>query len=323
MAEPSAHNVGFVEAVEQAYPLMALEALLMDRTTGHNIIWADSEYEALGEGYMAQDEITTDAISGLNSGVIKPRIAKEQERQSRRTRSRAEVFKPSWLCNQMNNDIDEAWFGRPDVFNSQDGTSWKPVGGKIRFRKIEGRTWRDYVDCPKLEIACGEAPFICSRYDTVTGDMLPVKRRIGFLDRKLRVVAENTDTYEDWLTWAMRAVQSSYGYEYQGDNLLLARINVLETLAEYMETKWGKRLDDAESMAVAEVISWNVWQMDGLTGTVPSDKLPETMQDDADYEQMSFFDLDEEPEERAPLCQIYDWTENQSQAYASLKSKGF
>lgn len=323
MAEPSAHNVGFVEAVEQAYPLMALEALLMDRTTGHNIIWADSEYEALGEGYMAQDEITTDAISGLNSGVIKPRIAKEQERQSRRTRSRAEVFTPSWLCNQMNNDIDEVWFGRPNVFNLQEGTAWKPTDRKIRFQKAEGRTWQDYVDCQKLEITCGEAPFICSRYDTVTGGMLPVKQRIGFLDRKLRVVTENTDTYADWLTWAMRAVQSSYGYEYQGDNLVLARINVLETLAEHMEARWDKRPDNDEAVAVTEVISWNVWQMDGLTGTVPSDKLPETMQDNVDQEQIVFSDLDEQPEERAPLCQIYDWIENQSQTYASLKSKGF
>ena len=63
--------------------------------------------------------------------------------------------------------------------------------------------------------------------------------------------------------------------------------------------------------------------MDGLTGAVPSDKLPETTQDDVGCEQMSFFDLDEGPRERAPLCQIYDWIENQSQTYVSLKGKGF
>lgn len=75
-------NTGFVEAIEQAYPIEVLETLLRDRTTGKNIVWADNEYEELGEGYLGADEITLEKITGTNSGVIKPRIAKEHERQS-------------------------------------------------------------------------------------------------------------------------------------------------------------------------------------------------------------------------------------------------
>ena len=49
-------------------------------------------------------------------------------------------------------------------------------------------------------------------------DEIPINCRIGILDRKLRVVNENTDTEEDWMNWCIRAFQSVYGYEFQGDN---------------------------------------------------------------------------------------------------------
>ena len=58
-----------------------------------------------------------------------------------------------------------------------------------------------------------------SRYDAATGEELPIESRIGILDRKLRVVIENTDNEADWLKWTQRAFESTYGYEYQGDNL--------------------------------------------------------------------------------------------------------
>ena len=85
----------FIGSFIRRYPTHVLEILLCDRTTGHNIIWADNEYEALGDGYMGDDEITVEKIMGTNSDIIKPRIAKEAARQSQRTKSRAEVFTPS------------------------------------------------------------------------------------------------------------------------------------------------------------------------------------------------------------------------------------
>ena len=55
----------------------------------------------------------------------------------------------------------------------------------------------------RLEITCGEAPFLASRYDTTTGEVIPIPERIGILDRKLRIVTENAGTQPDeWLKYA-------------------------------------------------------------------------------------------------------------------------
>ena len=98
-----------------------------------------------------------------------------------------------------------------------------------------------YVQSRRLEVTCGEAPFLASRYDAATGEMIPVARRIGILDRKLRVVSENAATEDEWRKYATHAVQSTYGYEYQGDNLLLARVNLLLTYAEHLQARWQRK----------------------------------------------------------------------------------
>lgn len=48
------------------------------------------------------------------------------------------------------------------------------------------------MDARRIEISCGEAPYLVSRYDTVTGEFIELLSRIVLLDRKLRVVTENT-----------------------------------------------------------------------------------------------------------------------------------
>ena len=94
-----------------------------------------------------------------------------------------------------------------------DDNTWTVNEEKIIFDGQQ--TWKKYVDSRRLEITCGEAPYLVSRYDTTTGELIvPPINRIGFLDRKLRVVNENTITEEEWLKWAERAIQSYYGYEY-------------------------------------------------------------------------------------------------------------
>lgn len=339
---------GFIESFDRRYPTFILKTLLCDRTTGRNIIWADNEYEALGDGYMGDDEITVEKITGMNSGVIKPRIAKEQEKQSQRTKSRAEVFTPSWLCNQMNNDLDGVWFGRRDVFNTEaiaDGgaKTWASTNEPIAFPKSKGRGWHAYVEVPRLEITCGEAPFVCSRYDTVTGDELPVRERVGFLDRKLRIVTEKTKTRREWLRRALDALRATYGFEYQGDNLLIARINVLETFAEHLRDRWGSDPEQDELEQAAWIVSWNFWQMNGFTDAVPTNKLGAEVESTlGTFEepepapiQPSLFDLfddvfpDEaaegtkegEPKDTVPLCVIYDWQNGEPFEFASLKGK--
>ena len=158
-----------------------LAILLKDKTTGKKFIWATDNYSKYGFSYTAEKEIKIELITSRHGGIIKPRIEKSKTEQQQRVRQKAEVFTPSWICNMQNNKVDEEWFGRKDVFN------------------FEKKTWQDYILSKKLEMSCGEASYITSRYDAVTGEYIEVPNRIGILDRKLRIVSENTETRETWL----------------------------------------------------------------------------------------------------------------------------
>lgn len=183
-----------IDIDENIWSKKIIEILLFDRTTNRNIIWATDNYEYLGELYNAKYPIEYDLITGENSGVIKPRVKKDNDRKINRTKQNAEVFTPSWICNEQCNLVDDAWFERKGVFNKSDiaTKTWKTTTNRIEFPKNnKEKTWEKYVDENRLEITCGEAPYLVSRYDIVTGDLIPIKDRIGFLDRKLRIVAEN------------------------------------------------------------------------------------------------------------------------------------
>ena len=301
-----------------AYPVRnLLKLLLKDKTTKQNIIFATSAYSTDGNPIKETDQMTETILRGFNSCEIQPRVLKSQEQQQERTRAKAEVFTPSWICNKMNNHCDEEWFGRTGIFNIELENGWMVTNSPVPFEH-EG-DWMKYIDSKRLEITCGEAPYIVSRYDAATGELIEIKKRIGILDRKLRVVNENTDNEADWFKWVFRSYQSVYGYEFQGDNLLIARINLLVTFVEYMQDRWGRVPTDAELRKVANVIVWNLWQMDGMTGTVPFGKPKEQ------YHQYSLFDFvvadKANDEEKQPdmECRIYDWRSDRSLTYRSIK----
>lgn len=253
----------------EQYPAV-LETLLSDRTTGRNISWATDSYAHLGEGFQYADTIEVGSVTGANGMVVRPRVLKSPGERLGRTRGMAEVFTPSWVCNLQNNLVDDEWFGRPGVFNdvSPDGREWKPTPGPIREFPA-GKTWRDYVRSTRMEITCGEAPYLVSRYDTTTGRDIDLPRRVGMLDRKLRIVGENTETEAEWLAAAEDAYKATLAYEWQGDNLLLAREALLVSFVEYFAYKFGHEPGADRVGRIAYIISWNVWQMDGLRGVVP------------------------------------------------------
>lgn len=247
-----------------------LAILLKDKTTGNNIIWATDNYSKYGFSYTAEKEIRIELITSRHGGIIKPRIEKSKTEQQQRVRQKAEVFTPSWICNMQNNKVDEEWFGRKDVFNFEKENSWEINNEKIVFPESEKKTWQDYILSKRLEMSCGEAPYITSRYDAVTGEYIEVPNRIGILDRKLRIVTENTETREDWIKWAYSAVQNVYGFDWQGDNVLIARENLLFTIAEYYEAKFNEKLETQDLVGFAKVIAWNIWQMDGIKFVIPN-----------------------------------------------------
>ena len=297
-----------------AYGESLLSILLKDRTTNKNIIWATNDYLKLGESYKAENEISIPSINGSKEKFIRPRITKSYEKQNNRTREKAEVFTPSWICNAQNNLIDERWFGRKDVFNIQKGKLWIPIEEKIKFPNIKGRSWKDYVDARRLEISCGEAPYLVSRYDTVTGQMIELNSRIGLLDRKMRIINENVNDETEWFKWTERAFQSIYGFELQGDNLLLARENLLCTFIENLKYKFDREPTLKEIKRIATIVSWNIWQMDGITFTIP---FSETRNN---YEQISFFDYIEDQNNNLnnKYCKIKNWRSNTIIEYRSL-----
>ena len=302
-----------------SYPVKpVLKLLLTDKTTKQNIVFGTDSYEHLGDSYKKNCQIEVSLLKGWSKIEIQPRVLKKAADQADRTKKKAEVMTPAWIVNNMNNHCDEEWFGYKNAFNTEEGEKWHTSKNPVSFP--EGKTWQKYVDSMRLEITCGEAPYLVSRYDATTGEPIPVKDRVGILDRKLRVVGENTDTKDEWLKWTIRAFQATYGYEYQGDNLLLARINLLITFVDYMQDKWGELPTSAELRKIANIIAWNIWQMDGLTGIVPYSYR------EASYQQMTMFDFlagddeQEKPKEAIP-ARIFDWRSNESVTYNSLKEK--
>ena len=236
-----------------------LDMLLIDytRTTPaktHNILWATDSYA----GHKPTDEIKIEDVTGKNTRLIQPRIAKSKEEQKSRTRDKAEVFTPTDIVKAMNIQID----------NSTD--HWPTTNDN----------WKEYVKELRLEITCGEAPFIVNRYNAANGiKVRDIKSRVGFLDRKLKIVSDYCGGRDNWLEWATIAFQCSYGYEWQGDNLLLARENLLYTFIDYWNDKFpsdkinlDRQVSDEKLKIlenIATIISWNIFQMDGLKYVVP------------------------------------------------------
>lgn len=248
-----------------------LDVLLIDRslTTSrktHNIRWATDSYVDQYHGnkrhrnpYSPASEIRRELITGEHNLLIQPRAAKSREEQVKRTKDRAEVFTPLNVVKQMNGDVARNLNLPPD------------------------HNWQDFVSARWLEITCGEGPFIASRYNPVSNSRQIIKpdNRVGFLDRKLQVVNKHCDTIEDWLHYAEVALKSCYGYEFQGDSLLIARENVLMTMNDFYKVKFEHDinlesqaeadggLSTAQLEYFAEIISWNIFQMDGLNYTIP------------------------------------------------------
>lgn len=302
----------------------AFDELLKDRTTEQNIFWACESYKSRGKGYGFFDPITIEKITRKdNRLVIRPRSVKESEEQQQRTKDKAEVFTPCWVCNTQNNLVDDAWFGREGVFNEEyideEGIHrWTPTEGPIEFASSGAKTWKKYVSSIRMEITCGEAPYLVSRYDTSDGTPISLEKRIGLLDRKLRVINERATSKKNWIDHCKIALKSIYGYEWQGDSLLIARENILYSVKDYYHDKFQETPDAVFMKEAAEIISWNIWQMNGLSFGLPGYTVKEQEENPESLFSSESYDDDFTPNER--LCRIMDWEKGQTQSFKSLIS---
>lgn len=235
-----------------------LNLLLIDRTKStkksiKNIIWANDNYiEHSSKHYAATAQIKPELITGKMKHLIMPRAFKSQEIQKERTKSKAEVFTPTWIVKKQNDIVEQ------DYLNDD-------------IKTYVSRTW--------LEITCGEAPYMATRYDMETGNIIPISEREGFVDRKLKRISSEINNKEEWLSLAVLAYQSSYGFEWNGDSLLLARENLLYTYYDYYVDKWQEEplLDNLK--IIAEIISYNLFQMDGLKYIIPLSDIEKVNED--------------------------------------------
>ena len=290
-----------------------LDILLIDRTRTtsakiHNILWATDSYVS----HKPTSEININDITGDNTRVIQPRISKTKEEQKRRSQEKGEVFTPKEIVWQMNQQIDWSTGHWPATEDN----------------------WRDYVKELRLEITCGEGPYIVGRYNVANGKkVIKLSERVGFLDRKLQVVTQFCKEKDDWLEWAKTAIKCSYGYEWQGDNLLLARENILYTFMDYWNEKYPDDIFDLEQkvskekmkilLDVAEIISWNIFQMDGINNIVPMSGVVEEKTPEIPPLLLLFGEKPPKPKGKPPkYVKIMDWEKNKTVKFDDLINKG-
>jgi hypothetical protein len=190
-----------------------------------------------------------------------PRALKTIAVQKKRTKSKAEVFTPTWMVKKQNDAVDSEY--RDDDLETYTRRKW-------------------------LEIACGEAPYMATRYEMETGSLIPLTERVGFLDRKLARINEEIADKAEWQRLVELAYKSCYGFEWNGDSLLIARENLLYTYRDYYLAKWGEAPIYGLFENIAIIISYNVFQMDGLTYTIPLSEKKEQVQ----LHQLALFDSD-------------------------------
>ncbi|GHT79234.1 hypothetical protein FACS1894104_3590 [Actinomycetota bacterium] len=248
-----------------------LEILLLDRTTSSpntpkNIIWANDNYAKYDiAAYAPTAQITPELITGTRGTLIMPRALKTKALQKERTRTKAEVFTPTWIVKKQNDVADENY--KCDVLETYTHRKW-------------------------IEITCGEAPYMATRYDMETGELVPIAEREGFVDRKLARINNETTDKAEWQRLAELAYKSCYGFEWNGDSLLLARENLLYTYRDYYFAKWDDEPLYGLFEEIAKIISYNVFQMDGLKFIIPLSEKRENIIE----MQLSLFDTDEPKE---------------------------
>lgn len=219
-----------------------LNILLKDYTTGDNIKWGTDSYISHGYPFQNDQEIKNNLITGWYEGFIRPRADKELEVQLERQRNRAEVFTPSWVIKLQ---VEAA------------------------LEDMQELSLMDFVQTKWLEITCGEAPYMVNRYDMEMGNVIPLNKRAGFIDVKFKKINEKVEVEDEWVNLALEIYKASYGYEYQGDSLLLARENLILTFIDNYFYMFGAFPENKLLVEVSKIISWNVFQMDGLTYEVP------------------------------------------------------
>ena len=229
---------------------IALDTLLCDRTTDKSIL------DTGRDSFIPYSFIPE----------LVPRSLRDKEVNKDRSKSKAEIFTPIRIVNQMNTLVLKDWFGSKSKNMNKESV------------------FEEYIDSTQMEITCGESVFLCTRYDSETGEIIELKNRVGLLDHKLHKLIDSffnrnngrknnrsskIDDKELFYSYLIRIDKSIYGYEYQGDSLLMARVNNLMSYIDYYSYLFEEEMGGRVVEELADIISWNIFQMDGLTQCIP------------------------------------------------------
>ena len=109
--------------------------------------------------------------------------------------------------------------------------------------------------------------------------------------------------------------------------MLLARENLLFTFIDYYKAKFDKEPNIEILKKIAEILAWNIWQMDGLKFVIP-ESCKEIEED-----QLSLFNENNEKQpcpgcakndpyaHTGVYCIIKDWKANKKVTFVSLLKK--
>lgn len=203
-------------------------------------------------------QITKEDIKNIRS-----RAFKENEEKLNRTRNKAEVFTPTFIVKEQIDLVDNM---------------------SLSLDKYINRTW--------LEIACGEAPYMVSRYDAESGKDIKIEDRIGFIDRKFKKINKEVDNFNIWSKMVEDIYKTSFGFEWNGDSLFIARVNLLYTFIDNYLYKWNILPPLKDVKMIADIISYNVFQMDGLTYTIPLNENTPVKIKNWNKNEMEYFKID-------------------------------
>lgn len=263
--------------------------LLSDKTTNKNIIWATDNYTRYGIHFQENDEIKREYIDGWIETTVQNRVDKDNEIKILRTRKKAEVFTPSWIVKKQ---------------------------VEVAMENFEKENIESFIKTKWLEITCGEAPYMANRYDMISGEYIELNNRSGFIDYKFRKIRELDK--KTWLIYAIEIFKNSYGYEYQGDSLLIARKNLLLTFKDYYFEKFQEFPDSNIILKIADIISKNVIQMDGLSYEVPFSNLKDNLK----QINIEEFLLEEQTIKKTLYAKIKNWDKNKFVEFRDISKGG-
>ena len=113
---------------------------------------------------------------------------------------------------------------------------------------------------------------------------------------------------------------------------MIARENVLFTLAEHYEYKFSSRLSIENLKSFTEIIAWNFWQMDGLKFVIPNSCCSKEVVEENLFERRVIskecegcklgYGKNADFKHNGIYCKIKDWKENKILRFVDLLKKG-